>query len=54
MDRFIKDLILQILAMMAEQERMESKRRQQQGIALAKAKGHYRGRPVDYSPVSRD
>jgi DNA invertase Pin-like site-specific DNA recombinase len=40
--------------MMAEQERMESKRRQQQGIALAKAKGHYRGRPVDYSPVSRD
>ncbi len=54
LDRFIKDLILQVLAMMAEQERMESKRRQEQGIALAKAKGHYRGRPVDYSPVSKN
>ncbi|EOD96490.1 hypothetical protein WOK_01992 [Enterococcus faecalis EnGen0359] len=45
LDRFIKDFILQILAMMVEQERMESKRRQAQGIALAKVKEHYQGRP---------
>ena len=35
-DRFIKDLIVQILAMIAEQERTESKRRQAQGIKIAK------------------
>ena len=32
LDKFIKDLIIQILAMIAEQERTESKRRQTQGI----------------------
>ena len=32
----IKDLIIQILAMIAEQERTESKRRQAQGIKIAK------------------
>ena len=35
-DRFIKDLIVQILAMIAEQERTESKRRLEQGIKIAK------------------
>ncbi len=54
MDKFIKDLIVQILAMIAEQERSESKRRQTQGIALAKAKGVYKGRPTLYSPTAKD
>jgi len=36
LDRFIKDLIIQILAMIEEQERTESKRRQSQGIEIAK------------------
>ena len=36
LDKFIKDLIIQILAMIAEQERTESKRRQAQGIMIAK------------------
>lgn len=49
-----KDLIVQILAMIAEQERSESKRRQAQGIAIAKAKGVYKGRPVLYSPNAKD
>ncbi|WP_318036252.1 recombinase family protein [Enterococcus spodopteracolus] len=35
LDKFIKDLIIQILAMIAEQERTESKRRQAQGIKIA-------------------
>ncbi|WP_271401154.1 recombinase family protein [Salinicoccus roseus] len=54
LDKFIKDLIIQILAMISEQERSESKRRQAQGIAIAKAKGVYKGRPVLYSPTAKD
>jgi len=49
LDKFIKDLIIQILAMIAEQERTESKRRQAQGIKLAKANGVYKDRPTLYS-----
>ena len=49
LDKFIKDLIIQILAMIAEQERTESKRRQAQGIKIAKANGVYKGRPKLYS-----
>lgn len=54
LDKFIKDLIVQILAMIAEQERTESKRRQQQGIKLAKERGVYKGRPVLYSSTAKD
>jgi len=54
LDKFIKDLIIQILAMIAEQERSESKRRQAQGIKLAKNKGIYKGRPTLYSPNAKD
>ena len=45
LDKFMKDLIIQILAMVSEQERNESKRRQAQGIKVAKEKGVYKGRP---------
>lgn len=45
LEKFIKDLIVQILAMIAEQERAESKRRQEQGIELAKKQGVY-SRPI--------
>ncbi len=38
LDKFMKDLIIQILAMISEQERNESKRRQAQGIQVAKKK----------------
>ncbi len=38
LDKFMKDLIIQILAMVSEQERNESKRRQAQGIQVAKDK----------------
>ena len=54
LDKFIKDLIVQILAMIAEQERTESKRRQAQGIKIAKANGVYKGRPKLYSPTAKD
>lgn len=40
---FIADLILQVLSFVAEQERINIKERQAQGIAIAKAKGKYKG-----------
>ena len=54
LDKFIKDLIIQILAMIAEQERTETKRRQAQGISIAKQKGVYKGKPTIYSPTAKD
>ncbi|WP_137665947.1 recombinase family protein [Enterococcus hulanensis] len=54
LDKFIKDLIIQILAMIAEQERTESKRRQAQGIKIAKENGVYQGRPKLYSLNSKN
>lgn len=40
--------------MIAEQERTETKRRQAQGISIAKQKGVYKGRPTIYSPTAKD
>lgn len=40
--------------MIAEKERTESKRRQAQGIKIAKEKGVYQGRPIFYGPDARD
>ncbi|WP_057493103.1 recombinase family protein [Staphylococcus epidermidis] len=54
LDKFMKDLIIQILAMVSEQERNESKRRQEQGIKVAKEQGVYKGRPLLYSPNAKD
>ena len=42
---FVADLVLQILSYNAEQERSNIKKRQEQGIALAKANGVHLGRP---------
>lgn len=42
---FISDLILQVLSFVAEQERNNIKKRQEEGIAVAKAKGRKFGRP---------
>lgn len=58
MDTFIADLTLQILSFVAESERKNIKKRQQQGIAAAKARGVHMGRPVkklpeDFSKIVR-
>lgn len=42
---FISDLILQVLAYVAENERTNIRQRQAEGIALAKANGKHMGRP---------
>nr|WP_322745644.1 recombinase family protein [Staphylococcus aureus] len=53
LDKFMKDLIIQILAMVSEQERNESKRRQAQGIQVAKEKAYIKGALL-YSPNAKD
>lgn len=58
MDTFIADLTLQILSFVAESERKNIKKRQEQGIAAAKARGVHMGRPVkeipdDFSKIVR-
>lgn len=53
-NKFIKDLIIQVLVMIAEQERNESKRRESQGIAIAKEKGVFKVGPVLYSSTAQD
>lgn len=45
MGTFIADLVLQILSFVAQNERENIKKRQQQGIAAAKARGVKFGRP---------
>lgn len=52
MGTFIADLVLQILSFVAENERVNIKKRQEQGIAAAKAKGVRFGRPK--KPVPED
>jgi DNA invertase Pin-like site-specific DNA recombinase len=48
-NRFIADLVLQILSYVAEKERVNIKARQRQGIQSAKDKGKHLGRPkADY------
>ncbi len=45
MGTFIADLVLQILSFVAESERVNIRKRQEQGIAAAKARGVRFGRP---------
>lgn len=48
----ITNIIVEVLASMAEQERLTIKRRQAEGIAAAKAKGKHLGRPKIKVPNS--
>lgn len=45
---FISDLVLQILSFVAENERVNIRQRQAEGIAAAKARGMKFGRPIKY------
>lgn len=47
---FISDLILQVLAYVAEQERLNIKKRQLEGISTAKSQGKHLGRPKTSIP----
>ena len=50
MGRFIADLVLQILSFVAENERENIRKRQEQGIAAAKKRGVRFGRPESKVP----
>lgn len=50
MGTFIADLVLQILSFAAQSERENIRKRQEEGIAAAKAKGVHMGRPVKDMP----
>jgi DNA invertase Pin-like site-specific DNA recombinase len=50
MGTFIADLVLQILSFVAQNERENIRKRQEEGIAAAKAKGVRFGRPVKTMP----
>lgn len=45
MGNFISDLVLQVLSFVAQSERENIKKRQEQGIAAAKKRGVHMGRP---------
>lgn len=45
MGNFVASLVLEVLSFVAEQERVNIKQRQQEGIKIAKAKGKHLGRP---------
>lgn len=50
MGTFIADLVLQILSFVAQSERENIRKRQEEGIAAAKARGVHMGRPVKNTP----
>ena len=51
---FIADLVLQILSYVAEQERVNIRQRQAEGIAAAKSRGVHLGRPRLICPANFD
>jgi len=54
MAKLFKDMIINLLSYVAETERKKMLERQAQGIAIAKEKGAYKGKPLEYSPNARD
>jgi len=54
LDKAMFDMFLSLLSYIAQNEREKIRERQRQGIAAAKAKGVYKGRPVVYSSDSSD
>ena len=52
MGTFLSDIVLQILSFVAENERMNIRQRQAEGIAAAKARGVRFGRPSKPLPVN--
>lgn len=52
--RFIADIVLQLLSFVAENERINIKERQREGIRIAKEKGVKFGRPKAILPDNKD
>lgn len=54
LDKAMYDMMISLLGYIAENERKKLLERQAQGIAIAKEKGKYKGRPASYSADSKD
>ncbi|OAV66171.1 putative transposon Tn552 DNA-invertase bin3 [Bacteroidales bacterium Barb6] len=54
LDSAMFDMFLSLLSYIAENERKKLLERQAQGIAVAKAKGVYKGKPREYSATAKD
>ena len=54
LQKLIRNIIVQLLSWTAQNEREEIKRKQRQGIEIARKKGHYKGRPVKYSADAKN
>lgn len=54
LQKLIRNMIVQLLSWTVQNEREEIKRKQRQGIEIAKRKGHYKGRPVKYSAEAKN
>ena len=52
--KFISDIVLQVLSFVAENERINIKQRQAEGIRIAKEKGVKFGRPKSVLPPNTD
>lgn len=50
--KFMADLVLQILSYVAENERLNIRKRQQEGIEIAKAEGKFKKKDIDMSIVA--
>lgn len=50
MGTFLSDIVLQVLSFVAENERVNIRRRQREGIAMAKKRGVHMGRPLRKLP----
>ena len=46
LQKLIRNMSVQLLDWRVDNEREESKRKQRQGIEIAKKKGYYKGRPL--------
>lgn len=54
MARLFKDMVVSLLSYVAENERKKMLERQKEGIAVAKSKGVYKGKPLEYSANAKD
>jgi len=54
MIKMINNVLIEVLSTIAEEERKKIKKRQSEGIALAKSQGKYRGRPLAPLPEGFD
>lgn len=54
LEKLVRSLVISIFSWVAQNEREEIKRKQAQGISIAKKKGVYKGKQPEYSSIAKD